>query len=447
MIKLHPTASRFVLSMLLIAPLGVMGWLALSVLLPTLKNPSSSMFSSKIGYPSVQRLLGNSIGVETVSIAQEQRQDGIAAAGESVPLDEIQVRPVLTGPIQIEQVYVKEGQRVRKGQPLIQLQKAPYENAVSAARNQIAIAESKLIALQKELPTQVGGLSASVENANARSRIAQSKLDQINRLARQGAVSEFDRFNSEDIYASRQKELIEAQKLLAVTQNSLSAEVDDARLTLENAKIALQNALRDLNNTTLYATTDGLVSQLNIDSGEVAQGNPLPLVTLTENIVFQAFVDQARLNTVKVGDVAEVRLVAYPGRVFQGKVTQVNPTVTTNAARSGRARVGIDRRYTYSVWIQVDELQMPPGLQGYAQFVPEKSMASLPESAITHLSAGEAMVMVVENDQAVVRKIKVGRTFENRRQVLSGLSPQDRVILTPRGLNPGDRVQMNPANS
>jgi HlyD family secretion protein len=79
-------------------------------------------------------------------------------------------------------------------------------------------------------------------------------------------------------------------------------------------------------------------------------------------------------------------------------------------------------------------------LQGYVQFEKGKTSLAIPENAVTHLSAGESLVMVAESGQAVVKKVKLGRVFENQREVLEGLKPGEQVILNSRALSPGDRL-------
>jgi HlyD family secretion protein len=70
----------------------------------------------------------------------------------------------------------------------------------------------------------------------------------------------------------------------------------------------------------------------------------------------------------------------------------------------------------------------------------------IPESSVTHLSAGEGMVMVAEAGKAVVKKVKLGRTFDNQREVLEGLKPGEQVVPSPRALNPGDRLNTKSAS-
>ncbi len=495
MTSVRPFLSRAVPTVLIVVPLSIMGVLSATVIWPALKNPESKGYFSGMGYPAMQRLAGKPIKVQTVPAELKTLGDNVAAPGESVALQQVDVLPLVSGPV--EKVLVVEGEWVRQGQPLLQLQRATFEDEVNTARNNVALAEGKLQALQSSAPKILAELKASVGAALARQTNANTKLQQIDSLAEaelknnvdsakvrlataeiklqqlkllvdQGAIAKFQLYDMQDIYATRKKELLAAQQgvlntqdkvfnnqdfsitrqddlisnqlELARAQSDLSQAIASARFNLQNEKIALQNAQRDLNRTVIYASNNALVSQVNIHSGEVADArNRDPLFNLTQNIVFKAYIDQARLNTVKKGEQATVRLVAYPGRTYQGRVIRINPTVETSANKS--SRVGVDRQYTYSVWVAVEGLQMSPGLQGYAQFDRGKTSLVIPESAVTHLSGGEGMVMVAEAGQAVVKRVKLGRAFDNQREVLQGLKPKEQVIPSPRALKPGDKLE------
>lgn len=498
MIQSRLILTRGILTTCVVAPLALMGILSFTVLLPALKDPESRFYSSGFGYPALQRMAGKPIQVETALVASKSLEDNLAAPGESVAMQEVNVRSLISG--SVEKVFVEEGQRVRRGQPLLQLQKAPFENKVNTACNNLAIAEKNLETVQNSVSKRLSDLKENARSAHdrfyaAKTRLrtidkladqelnnniqaaqvrvgtAEEKLRQIKILAEQGAISKFQLYDMQDIYATRKRELIAAQQGIITTQSqqftnedfyiarqndlissqqavllaqdTLEKDVKNARLTVDNRRIELQETLRDLSRTVIYASSDGLVSLVNINAGEIADARGRDsLVTLTHNIVFKAYIDQARLNAVKVGNKAIVHLVAYPGRTFEGRVIQLNPTVETNATKP--SKVGINRQFTYSVWVAVDNLQMPPGLQGYVQFVDQSRTAlMIPESSVTHLSAGEGMAMVAEAGKAVVKKVKLGRTFDNQREVLAGLKSGEEVVLSPRVLNPGDRLKID----
>lgn len=141
----------------------------------------------------------------------------------------------------------------------------------------------------------------------------------------------------------------------------------------------------------------------------------------------------------KIGDPATVHLVAFPGKSYQGKIIRLNPTIETNATQT--LKVGVDRQYTYSVWVSLNSLEIPPGLQGYARFSQDKSSLVIPESAAIHLSGGEGMVMVDRSGKAVIKEVKFGRNYDGKREVLAGLEVGEKVVLYPKTLQPGDRLE------
>lgn len=489
--------SRKVLTALVLFPLFLMGILSVNVLLPALRDPESRVYSSGIGYPSMQRLRGKPIEVQTVAVEEKNLENNVAAPGESVALQQVDIRPQVSA--KVEKVYVVEGQLVRRGQPLIKLQTSQFEDRLNAARNNLETAQKNLQTLQSTVPQRLVDLKASVKLAQARLdaaktkvqaidnlaedeyknnvatarvrlKTAAEKLKQIQSLAEQGAISQFQvydmqdvyaarkrellaaeqgilgtesqRFSNQDFFITRQNELISSQQALQVAEDNFNKDLANARLAVENRRIELEEASRNLDRTIIYATTDGLVSRVNIHAGELADARDRnSLMTLTQNTVFKAYIDQARLNSVKIGDKATVSLVAYPGQTFTGKVTQLNPTIDPIIAQTRT-----NRQYTYSVWVAVDNLQMPPGLQGYAKFEQKKKSLAIPESSVTHLSAGEAMVMVAIDGKATVKKVKVGHKFDNKREVIAGLEPGENVVLFPKGLKIGDSLEM-PGNT
>jgi HlyD family secretion protein len=427
--------SRFILILLVVVPLGIIGVLAVTVLLPALRNPESRSYSSDIGYPAQQRKAGKPIKVETAVVNQQSIDDSVSAPGESVALQEVELQPLVSG--SVAKVYVQEGDRVAKGQPLIELDKERFENEVNTARNNIAISEVGLQSIEQTATDQLSSLEANVQSLRGRVAIFSAKLNQSETLVKEGALSRFQLADTEDLYLIRKRDLYTAERELDRTRNDLARQAESLQFKLKNDQIALQNALTNLERTVIYAPNNGLVSQINIHSGEIANLNT-KLMTLTQDIVFKAYIDQARLNTVKVGDQATVRFVAYPGKTYTGQVIRLNPTIEANPT-PGRA--GVNRQFTYSVWIRVKELDMAPGLQGYVQFDQGRQSMVIPESAVIHLSAGEGMVMLSESGRAVVKKVKLGRTFDSQREVLDGLALGDRVVLSPRPLNPGDKLE------
>lgn len=430
--------SKITLITLIAVPLCVMGLLTVAVLLPSLKDPESKIYASPIGYPALKRWLGQPIKVRTVAVEQQSLQEAVAAPGESVALEEVNISPLIDGAVQ--EVFVAEGDFVRKGQPLLRIDQAPFRASVETARANVAIAESNLRKIQESDPASLAMLEANLESARQRLEVTEAQFNRLRALEQEGAISAAHLYETQDSYIQRQREFAIAQQELFQNQGTTANALENAQLILDNNQVALQQAMRDLNHTVIYASTDGLISQVKIQRGESASPQ-MSVITLAQNMVFKAYIDQARLNSINVGDPATIRLVAHPGRTFTGKVIQLNPTVQTEAPPPGS--LGADRQYTYSAWVQVSGLDMSPGLQGYAAFDQQRhNQLAIPEDAVTHLSSGQGMVMVVEAGQAVVKRVSLGRVVQGQREVLGGLSAGEEVVVSPRALNPGD--QLNP---
>ncbi|NET57467.1 MAG: efflux RND transporter periplasmic adaptor subunit [Symploca sp. SIO2E6] len=361
--------------------------------MPSFKDPNSRVYSSSFGYPARQRAKGQPIVVETALAQITPLEDNLAAPGEAIPLAEIEINPQIKGIV--AEVYVTEGEQIQKGQSLVKIEPSDYEARVNLARNNLEIAQSQL-QLWKDY--------------------AQERLQA---LKKQGRLT----------FAQTQLQQAE--------QANVEQQIDNGLLIVTNRQLQLETALGDLEKTEISAPTDGLVSRVNINIGElVYPGNRYPLITISRNVNFKAYVDQVRLNALQVGDRATVHLTAYPGQTFSGKVIKINPTVETTANR--RYKRGINQQYTYAVWIDLANLDVPPGVQGYAQFNLTKTSLTIPEGSVTHLSAGQGMVMVLDSDHAVVKQVQLGRKFHTQRQVLAGLEVGEQVVLHPRAINPGD---------
>ncbi|NES23522.1 MAG: HlyD family efflux transporter periplasmic adaptor subunit [Symploca sp. SIO3E6] len=416
--------------------------------MPSFKDPNSRVYSSSYGYPARQRAKGQPIGVETALAQITPLEDSLAAPGEAVPLEEIEINPQIKGIV--AEVYVAEGEKITKGQPLVKIEPSEYEAKVNLARNNLELAQSQLELLKTFAKGRLQRLDKSVAIAETQLQQAEMKIQQIKGIMPELTPDSLKKSEAQVTIIRRilqeTKQLIKkirpTQEKLSLTQTTITQKIDKGRLELTNRQLKLEMALQDLQRTVIAAPTDGLVSQVNAARGElVYPGNRYPLLTISEQVTFKAYVDQARLNALQVGDRATVYLSAYPGQTFSGKVIKINPTVETTANR--RYKRGINQQYTYAVWIDLEDLDLPPGVQGYAQFKLVQTSITIPEGSVTHLSGGEGMVMVVDSGHAVVKQVRLGRKFHDLRQVLGGLEVGEPVVIHPRAINPGDLLSMD----
>ncbi len=440
--------SRLIKIALVILFVGTIIILTFNILLPSFSDPNSRIYASSFGYPALQRAKGEPIVVETALAQITPLEDNLAAPGEAVPLADIELSPQVKGIV--AEVYVTEGEQIKKAQPLIQIEPSDFEARVNLARNNLEIAQSQLQLLKNSAQGRLQKLEKSVSAAETQLEQAEMNIKQIQEIIPE-ATQEKSTESKGQVKIVRRvlqqtKKLINkirpTQEKFSLTQATLTQQIDKGRLAVINRQLQLETTLRDLERTVIYAPSDGLVSQVNTDVGElVYPGMRYPLVTISQNVTFKAYVDQARLNALKIGDRATVHLSAYPGQKFSGKVIKINPTVETTANR--RYKRGINQQYTYAVWIDLENLDLPPGVQGYAQFNLVQTSLTIPENSVTHLSDGEGMVMVLDSGHAVIKQVKLGRKFHHQRQVLVGLEVGEQVVIHPRAINPGDLLSID----
>jgi HlyD family secretion protein len=350
------------------------------------------------------------------------------------------LRPQLTGVVAA--VLVEEGKRVTKGEPLLRLDPAPATDHLNRAKAELAIAE-----LQHQFGPGIDAskkveLEGTLTRATTLLKISEERLSRYSGLKDQKAATSEEFALAEELHATRLGDFSTATQQLK--QHELSTE-QNAKQSEENLtikKTAVSDAERDLANSSLAAPCDGLVTHVASQVGEVAVQN-MVVMNLANDIVFESYIDQTGIDAVKSGDSAIVRLVAYPGKQFQGKVVRVNPSIDTKGRTTERGRT--DTRFTYSAWIKLDNEDLAPGLQGHAEFTKGGKKAAVPDAAVIHLSAGEGMVMVLRDGRASILQVELGRTRGELREIKSGLKPGDQVVLNPRGLEAGDQLQV--ANS
>jgi RND family efflux transporter MFP subunit len=200
--------------------------------------------------------------------------------------------PTLAG--QVTRIAVKEGDRVKKGQFLLQIDPA---NPRAAARG----SEASMQALLRDLDSS----RASREHARLDFRRAQENHD-----ASIIANADLDR----------------ARTALATAEAAVQA----AERRVEQAKATLEGAQDVLSKTTVVAPMDGVVTAKRVEEGEVAvvgvlnqPGTVLLTVSDMSVVETEMEVDETSIPTVKVGQEARIRIDAYPNQTFDGVVTEV----------------------------------------------------------------------------------------------------------------------------
>ena len=234
----------------------------------------------------------------------------------------IQLIPRLSEPTLVTAVLVEPNVEVRKGAPLFQLDRRPYQYKVSQLAAQLAQARQDVRIYQADLDVA----TEKVRKAESEVTYAEWQEQRTTRLAQQGAGSEEDAQQWTSELAVRRAALKESQAEEARARLRLQAQVGGVNTNVAAAQAELDQAQYYLDNTTMVAPEDGYIVNLQVRpgmvAGDVRLGAIASFICTNERYLLASYT-QENLKYVKVGQAVEVALNLYPGEIFSGTVTSI----------------------------------------------------------------------------------------------------------------------------
>src|SRR5580692_11483717 len=261
--------------------------------------------------------------VVTVQTGKAQRMDLVAvvsASGEIKPKTYVNIGANAFG--KITKLYVKEGDQVKRGQMLVQL-----ENVQSAA--DMDAMQASLDAAKTDAVAAEAGLNTSAADLNrAKSDAERSDLDwtRAQGLYKDALISKSDYDMQKANHQTAVAGLAQAQARVA--QAKAQKESADGRIEQANAN--LTHATDVLKKTTYQAPFDGVITNLPVREGETvvigiqnAPGSTLMTLADMSVITAEVKVDETDIVNVQMGQTAQVTIDAIPKKTFKAVVTQI----------------------------------------------------------------------------------------------------------------------------
>lgn len=361
--------------------------------------------------------------VQLATVIRGDLQAQVTANGKVQAQRKVDISATVAG--QITLIAVREGDRVRKGQLLLQIDSA---NPSATARS----SESSMQALLRELDSA----QASREQAKADLRRAEENR-------RGGIISERDLENARTAHATAE------------------AAVQAAEHRVRQARATLEGAQDMLHKTTVRAPMDGTVTAKRVEEGEVAVIGVLNqpgtvLLTISDMSVVEAEleVDETSVPSVKVGQDAKVRIDAYPNQSFSGVVTDVGSSPILKAGSPNEAI-----KFKTKVQIKDPPADVKPGLSVQADILTgfrERTLVMPIQALVVReapprpgasrgASRDEEGVFLMQDGKASFQPIQTGLMGELTVEVVSGLKGGETIVTGPfkalRTLKPGDALK------
>ncbi len=359
--------------------------------------------------------------VETTRITQS-----VVVSGRVLAPAKSDIGAAITG--RVQRVAADEGDHVKAGAPLIELEQAELAAALAQARAAEAAAQTRIQQWRDMAAPNAGELLAQAE---ATYRVAERDASRQEQLFKQGFIGEAR------VEESRRGVVIARSQLESArsTASGNSPTGVERRLLehqLLQARAVREAAAAKLAQTRILAPGDGTLLDRTVEPGDIVQpGKRLMILAQDGPTRLTALIDEKNLALVKIGQVAIAAADAFPGQRFHATLDYLSPGVDaqrgTVEAKFGVASPPSFLRADMTVSIDVG--------------VADKASATVvPAGAVRDAGLPEPWVLVMRDGHADRVAIRLGARTPARTEILGGVAAGDEVILTP-GIEPGQRVR------
>jgi HlyD family secretion protein len=313
-------------------------------------------------------------------------------------------------------IPVAEGQMVKAGQILIEMERGDERATVAQASAAVAQAEARLQQIRElTQPVTVQTLKqAQTTLDNASKQYARNK-----ELSVQGFVSQVqldDSLRSLDIAKSQ----LTSAKLQVQSFKKNGSDYALAEAALNQARANEHVAQAKLGNTVIKAVSDGILISRDVEQGNVVMpGKTLMVMSPGGKTQLIVQIDEKNMRYLKLGQRALVVADAYPGQRFDAVLAYINPAVD---ATRGSVEIKLD------VVTPPDFLRQDMTVSVDIEVARRADVLTLSISAIRDGTSAEPWVMVLNNKRLQRRTVKLGVRGDNRVEILEGLREGDEVL-------------------
>ncbi|POP45997.1 secretion protein HlyD [Superficieibacter electus] len=224
---------------------------------------------------------------------------------------------------------VDEGDSIKAGQVLGELDRAPYQNALMQANANVSTAQAKYdLAMAGYRAEEIAQASAAVNQAQAAYQYAQNFYQRQQGLWKSRTISANDLENARSSRDQAQASLKSAQdKLSQFRAGNRPQEIAQAKASLEQAQAQLAQARLDLQDTTLLAPSGGTLLTRAVEPGSMLNaGSTVLTLSLTRPVWVRAWVDERHLHEAQPGRDILLYTDGRPDKPYHGKIGFISPT-------------------------------------------------------------------------------------------------------------------------
>jgi HlyD family secretion protein len=415
----------------------------------------------------------------TVQTGKVQRQDlasVVSASGEIKPKTYVNIGANAFG--KIIKLHVREGDRVKKGQLLAQLENVQSSADVNATRASVAAAETDFVAAEAALETSRADLNRAQSDADH----ARLDWERAQGLYKDALIAKQEFDSKKAAWESAEAGLAQAQARVSQAK----AQKDSAEKHISQNQANLTRVSDVLRKTVYEAPFDGVITNLPVREGETvvigiqnAPGSTLMTLADMSVITAEVKVDETDIVNVQMGQPAEVTIDAIPRKVFHGIVSEIgdNAIVRSTGVSTSQATSASEEAKDFKVVVTLTDPpgDLRPGLSATAKITTatRKEAVTIPIQALTIRNQADLVpkdaakgsvqaaapvasakpkdeiqgVFVIRNKKAEFVPVETGVSGTTDVEVLKGVRDGDEVITGSykvlRTLKPGTSVKID----
>lgn len=229
----------------------------------------------------------------------------------------------------INEIYVQEGERVKKGQLLARLHTDVLDALLAGAQAQMEAQQQTVAKLESgSRKEEVNQAKAELKAARARTKAADSSYKRLLGLKSKKLVSPevVENARAQADSARAEMEAVK-QGLILLEIGPRKEDIAIARAELANRNAGLVLARQKLDDANLYSPADGIIRKRILEPGDMAFPQT-PAITLAFNnpVWVRAYLPETALGKVALGTAATITTDSFPGKIYQGWVGYISPT-------------------------------------------------------------------------------------------------------------------------
>ncbi|MBC8064076.1 MAG: efflux RND transporter periplasmic adaptor subunit, partial [Chlorobia bacterium] len=275
---------------------------------------------------------------------------------------------------------------------------------------------------------QLDGSRSALDSTKAQLKSAQQQLQ----IARKRADASVKTARARVLQAEATLRVAKANRTgSAAYLENLSA----LQAGVRSSEAQLAQAMSRKQDTVLRSSIDGIVTARNADPGSIASpGQAILTVQSLDWLYIKASLPIENSSQVRIGQPVRLRFDGFPDRVWDGKISQINPSADSQT-----------RQFSFQIRLENPGRLLRPGM--YAQIaVPIERIqvqVAVPKTAVQEQGGKRSVRVVDEKGEVQVRNVEVGEQNDKMIQIVSGLTPGEKVVaLSYANLKEGQKVRI-----